>query len=79
MDLTGIIRETASDIRKPLDQMAVDVNEAMDTSRKPYTPPRQMPKPEEIVEGEAPKKVDVIPPEPTSPPESTNPTEPTNS
>jgi sec-independent protein translocase protein TatA len=78
LDLTGIIRETSDDIRKPLDQMAVDINEAMDTSRKPYTPPRRVPQSEinpEVenqVEGET-KKVDVVPPEPTNPPkESSN-------
>lgn len=63
MNLSGIIRETAEDIRKPLDQMAVDVNQAIDATRKPYTPPKLVPKSEEIVAIENQNKVDIVPPE----------------
>lgn len=73
MDLSSIVRETADDIRKPLDQMAVDVNEAIDSSRRPYTPPRPVSS-EVLAENETIKKVDIVPPEPINPP-----TEPSNS
>lgn len=79
LNLTGIINETADDIRKPMDQMAIDVDEAMNSVRKPYTPPKQVtqenPEIREIkeIEGEQPNKVDIVPPEPSDPPkDSTN-------
>jgi sec-independent protein translocase protein TatA len=76
MDLSSLIRETADDIRKPLDQMAVDVNEAMESTSKPYSTPRQLPKKEETSEGEVANKVDVIPPESIEPAEPIVPTVP---
>jgi len=70
LNLSSILKETADDIRKPLDQMAIDVDEAMNSSRKPYTPPRPISKEGEVVEGESTSKVNVVPSE--SPSESTN-------
>lgn len=69
LNLTGIIRETADDIRKPLDQMAIDVNQAMDETRRPYSQPSPIPTlSEETVEpGLVEPKVDVVPPEAIEP------------
>jgi len=73
LNFSSILKETADDIRKPLDQMAIDVDEAMNSSRKPYNPPRSTSKEGDAVVGDSTPKVSVVPPEsPESPPESTN-------
>jgi sec-independent protein translocase protein TatA len=74
MDLSSLIRETADDIRKPMDQMAADVSEAMESTSKPYSPQRSLPKLEDNNEVQALPKVDVVPPDPIVPP-----SEPSNS
>ncbi len=38
LNLKGMIAETESTFRQPLDQMSENINEVVDSSRKPYNP-----------------------------------------
>lgn len=39
LNLKGILNETEQTIRQPLDQISENINEVVDSSRKPFNPP----------------------------------------
>jgi sec-independent protein translocase protein TatA len=64
LNLKGLISETEQTLRRPLDQMHNDINEVVDSTRKPYKP--VVPQPQSAVESakDEPIKVEPIKAEP---------------
>ncbi|MDG1347018.1 MAG: twin-arginine translocase TatA/TatE family subunit [Crocinitomicaceae bacterium] len=64
LNLKGLISETEQTLRRPLDQMSNDINEVVDSTRKPYKPVVPPPQTADDAAKDEPVKVEPIKVEP---------------